>query len=88
MNGIDELTLRLLTSKKKYNAYLETVEPDKSAEIRDYCKSVKANRKRIITLFESYLDDPEEIAAWQKHRERQRMQSLPRKSTTISEDQK
>lgn len=59
MNGIDELTLRLLTSKKKYNAYLETVEPDKSAEIRDYCKSVKANRKRIITLFESYLDDPE-----------------------------
>lgn len=59
MNGIDELTLRLLTSKKKYNAYLETVEPDKSAEIRDYCKSVKTNRKRIITLFESYLDDPE-----------------------------
>ena len=59
MNGIDELTLRLLTSKKKYNAYLETVEPNKSAEIRDYCKSVKTNRKRIITLFESYLDDPE-----------------------------
>lgn len=59
MNGIDELTLRLLTSKKKYNAYLETVEPDKSAEIRDYCKSVKKNKKRIITLFESYLDDPE-----------------------------
>jgi anion-transporting ArsA/GET3 family ATPase len=59
MNGIDELTLRLLTSKKKYNAYLETVEPDKSAEIRDYCKLVKKNKKRIITLFESYLDDPE-----------------------------
>ena len=59
MNGIDELTLRLLTSKKKYNAYLETVEPDKSAEIQDYCKSVKKNKKRIITLFESYLDDPE-----------------------------
>ncbi len=59
MNGIDELTLRLLTSKKKYNAYLETVEPDKSAEIRDYCKSVNKNKKRIITLFESYLDDPE-----------------------------
>ena len=34
----------------------------------------------------SHLDDPEEIAAWQKHRERQRMQSLPRKSATISED--
>jgi hypothetical protein len=28
----------------------------------------------------SHLDDPEEIAAWQKHRERQRIQSLPRKS--------
>jgi len=36
----------------------------------------------------SHLDDPEEIAAWQKHRERQRMQSLPRKSESISEDQK
>ena len=27
----------------------------------------------------SHLDDPEEIAAWQKRRERQRMQSLLRK---------
>ena len=59
MNDIDALTLKLLTSKKKYNAYLETVEPDKSAEIQDYCNAVKTNKRRIISLFESYLDDPE-----------------------------
>jgi hypothetical protein len=59
MNDIDALTLKLLTSKKKYNAYLETVEPDKSAEIQDYCNAVKTNKRRIISLFENYLDDPE-----------------------------
>ena len=59
MNDIDALTLKLLTSKKKYNAYLETVDPDKSSEIQNYCNSVKENKTRIMELFESYLDDPE-----------------------------
>lgn len=59
MNDIDALTLKLLTSKKKYNAYLETVEPDKSSEMRAYIDAVKSNRKRIISLFESYVDEPE-----------------------------
>ena len=59
MNDIDALTLKLLTSKKKYNTYLETVEPDNGAKIRDYCNAVKTNKDRIKVLLAKYLDDPE-----------------------------
>lgn len=59
MNEIDALTLKLLTSKKKYNAYLETIDPDKSTEINNYITSVKTNKERIKSMFETYLDDPE-----------------------------
>ena len=59
MNNIDALTLKLLTSKKKYNTYLETVEPDNGAKIRDYCNAVKTNKDRIKVLLAKYLDDPE-----------------------------
>ena len=59
MNDIDALTLKLLTSKKKYNTYLETVEPDNGAKIRGYCNAVKTNKDRIKVLLAKYLDDPE-----------------------------
>ena len=59
MNDIDALTLKLLTSKKKYNTYLETVEPDNGAKIREYCDAVKTNKDRIKVLLAKYLDDPE-----------------------------
>lgn len=59
MNDIDALTLKLLTSKKKYNTYLETVEPDNGAKIREYCNAVKTNKDRIKVLLAKYLDDPE-----------------------------
>lgn len=59
MNDIDALTLKLLTSKKKYNTYLETVEPDNGAKIRGYCDAVKTNKDRIKVLLTKYLDDPE-----------------------------
>ena len=59
MNDIDALTLKLLTSKKKYNTYLETVEPDNGAKIRGYCDAVKTNKDRIKVLLAKYLDDPE-----------------------------
>ena len=59
MNDIDALTLKLLTSKKKYNTYLETVEPDNGAKIRDYCNAIKTNKDRIKVLLAKYLDDPE-----------------------------
>jgi len=59
MNDIDALTLKLLTSKKKYNTYLETVEPDNGAKIREYRNAVKTNKDRIKVLLAKYLDDPE-----------------------------
>lgn len=59
MNDIDALTLKLLTSKKKYNTYLETVEPDNGAKIRGYCDAVKTNKDRIKVIIAKYLDDPE-----------------------------
>jgi hypothetical protein len=59
MNDIDALTLKLLTSKKKYNTYLGTVEPDNAGKIRDYCDAVKTNKDRIKAILVKYLDDPE-----------------------------
>ena len=59
MNDIDALTLKLLTSKKKYNTYLETIEPDKSAAIHEFYASVKKNNRRFVDIFKTYLDDPE-----------------------------
>ena len=59
MNDIDALTLKLLTSKKKYNTYLGTVEPDKAFEIRKYCDAIHANKGRIRALFDKYMEDPE-----------------------------
>lgn len=59
MNDIDALTLKLLTSKKKYNTYLGTVEPDKAAEIRKYCDAIHAKKDRIRALFDKYMEDPE-----------------------------
>ena len=59
MNEIDALTLKLLTSKKKYNTYLETIEPDKSAAIHEFYASVKKNKRRFADIFQTYLDDPE-----------------------------
>lgn len=59
MNEIDSLTLKLLTSKKKYNCYLETIEPDKSAEINEFYAKVKKYKQPILEMFEKYLEDPE-----------------------------
>jgi hypothetical protein len=58
MNAIDELTLKLLTSKKKYNNYLANAMPDKSAEIKTFYDKVAKFRPRIQTLLGKYLDDP------------------------------
>jgi hypothetical protein len=58
MNAIDELTLKLLTSKKKYNNYLANAMPDKSAEIKTFYDKIEKFRPRIQTLLGKYLDDP------------------------------
>lgn len=58
MNALDELTLKLLTSKKKYNNYLANAMPDKSVEIKTFYDKVAKFRPRIQTLLGKYLDDP------------------------------
>ena len=58
MNALDELTLKLLTSKKKYNTYLANAMPDKSVEIQTFYDKVAKFRPRIQTLLGRYLDDP------------------------------
>ena len=59
MNDIDALTLRLLTSKKRYNSYLATANPDKSAEIQEYYNKVSRNKRRMKEIIGRYLDNPE-----------------------------
>jgi rubrerythrin len=59
MNDIDALTLRLLTSKKRYNTYLATANPDKSAEIQEYYDKVSKNKRRMKEIIGKYLDNPE-----------------------------
>ena len=59
MNAIDQLTLQLLTSKKRYNSYLANANPEKSAEIDEYHTKLKKNIPRIKTMIGRYLEDPE-----------------------------
>jgi hypothetical protein len=59
MNEIDSLTLKLLTTKKRYNNYLANANPDKSAEIQEYKDKVQKNTWRIKKLIGRYLDNPE-----------------------------
>ena len=58
MNALDELTLKLLTSKKKYNNYLANAMPDKSVEIQTFYDKISKFRPRIQTLLGRYLDNP------------------------------
>jgi hypothetical protein len=58
MNALDELTLKLLTSKKKYNNYLANAMPDKSVEVKTFYDKIAKFRPRIQTLLGKYLDDP------------------------------
>ena len=59
MNEIDALTLKLLTSKKRYNTYLATANPDKSAEIQEYYSKIRRNKSRMKEMIGKYLDNPE-----------------------------
>lgn len=59
MNAIDQLTLKLLTSKKRYNNYLANANPEKSAEIQEYNEKVQKYVPRIKKLIGKYLENPE-----------------------------
>ena len=59
MNEIDALTLKLLTSKRRYNNYLATANPEKSTQIQEYYAKVRKSSGRIKQLIGKYLDNPE-----------------------------
>jgi hypothetical protein len=58
MNELDVLTLQLLSSKKRYNKYLEQAQPDKSKEIQEYHGKIRKHHSKIIEMVETYLDKP------------------------------
>ena len=59
MNEIDQLTLKMLTSKKRYNHYLANANPEKSAEIEEYNQKVQKYVPQIKKLIGKYLENPE-----------------------------
>ncbi len=59
MNEIDQLTLKLLTSKKRYNSYLANANPEKSSEIQEYNQKVQKYVPQIKKLIGKYLENPE-----------------------------
>jgi hypothetical protein len=59
MNAIDQLTLKLLTSKKRYNNYLANANPEKSSEIQEYNQKVQKYVPQIKKLIGKYLENPE-----------------------------
>jgi hypothetical protein len=59
MNDIDALTLKLLTSKRRYNNYLATANPEKSTQIQEYYAKVRKSSGRIKQIIGKYLDNPE-----------------------------
>lgn len=59
MNNLDALTLQLLSSKKKYNKYLENTQPNKSNEIQEFYGKIRKFKYKIIKTIEKYLENPE-----------------------------
>ena len=59
MNELDVLTLQLLSSKKRYNKYLEQAQPNKSKENQEYHGKIKKHHSKIIEMIEKYLEKPE-----------------------------
>ena len=59
MNEIDQLTLKLLTSKKRYNNYLANANPEKSAEIEEYNQKVQKYVPQMKKLIGKYFENPE-----------------------------
>ena len=59
MNELDALTLQLLSSKKRYNKYLESAQPNKANEIQEFYGKLRKYKSRILQTMEKYLDKPE-----------------------------
>ena len=59
MNELDALTLQLLSSKKRYNKYLESAQPNKANEIQEFYGKIRKYRSLILQTVNKYLDKPE-----------------------------
>ena len=59
MNDLDMLTLQLLSSKKRYNQYLENSQPNKANEIQEFYGKIRKHKFKIRQTMEKYLDHPE-----------------------------
>ena len=59
MNELDALTLQLLSSKKRYNKYLESAQPNKANEIQEFYGKLRKYKSRILQTVNKYLDKPE-----------------------------
>jgi len=59
MNDLDVLTLQLLSSKKRYNQYLENAQPNKANEIQEFYGKIRKYKSRIRQTMEKYLENPE-----------------------------
>jgi hypothetical protein len=59
MNDLDILTLQLLSSKKRYNQYLENSQPNKANDIQEFYGKIRKNKFKIRQTMEKYLDNPE-----------------------------
>jgi hypothetical protein len=59
MNELDALTLQLLSSKKRYNKYLESAQPNKANEIQEFYGKIRKYRLHILKTVNKYLDKPE-----------------------------
>jgi hypothetical protein len=59
MNDLDVLTLQLLSSKKRYNQYLENTQPNKANEIQEFYGKIRKYKSRIRQTMEKYLENPE-----------------------------
>ena len=59
MNELDALTLQLLSSKKRYNKYLESAQPNKANEIQEFYGKIRKYRLHILNTVNKYLDKPE-----------------------------
>jgi hypothetical protein len=59
MNNLDVLTLQLLSSKKRYNQYLENAQPNKANEIQEFYGKIRKYKSKIRQTMEKYLENPE-----------------------------
>ena len=57
MESIDKLSLELLTNRRKYNKYLDKIDPQKNEENIEFNKKIVKYKYSIINLIKEFLSD-------------------------------